>query len=61
MENETESLPPKSRLRWYQYRLRTLLIIMTVLAVWMAVISHRARQQKLAVEKIRALGGTVIV
>jgi Leucine-rich repeat (LRR) protein len=57
MENETESTAPKTPLRWYQYRLRTLLIIMTVFAAYMAMISHRARQQKLAVEKIRALGG----
>jgi hypothetical protein len=60
MQNETESSPPKPRLRWYQYRLRTLLIIMTVLAVWMAWISHRARQQKMAVEKVRAFGGTLL-
>jgi hypothetical protein len=32
---------------------------MTLLAVWMAHISHRARQQKLAVEKVHRLGGTV--
>jgi hypothetical protein len=60
MQNETESPAPKTPLRWYQYRLRTLLIMMTVLAAWMAMISHRARQQKLAVAKIRALRGEII-
>lgn len=59
MSNETPSPPPKPRLRWYQYRLRTVLILMTVLAAWLALISHRARQQKLAVEKIVAWGGVV--
>jgi hypothetical protein len=59
MQTETASTPLKPRLRWYQYRLRTLLILMTLLAVWMSWISHRARQQKFAVEKIQALGGTV--
>jgi hypothetical protein len=59
MQEEIESLVPSGRLRWYQYRLRTLLIIMTLLAVWMAWISHCARQQQTAVEKIHALGGNV--
>jgi hypothetical protein len=30
---EADPQPPKRR--WYQYRLRTLLILMTVLAVWL--------------------------
>jgi hypothetical protein len=60
MENEPESPSPKTRLRWYQYRLRTLLIIMTVFAAWMAWVSHHARQQKLAVAKIRAIHGKII-
>jgi hypothetical protein len=59
MSNASEPPAPKPRLRWYQYRLRTLLIVMTLLAVWMAHISHRARQQKMAVEKVHRLGGTV--
>ncbi|MCC6123815.1 MAG: hypothetical protein IT426_02550 [Pirellulales bacterium] len=59
MENEPQSPPTKTPLRWYQYRLRTLLIVMTVLAAWMAFVSHRARQQKLAVDRIKALGGTL--
>jgi hypothetical protein len=61
MPNPSESSSPKPRLRWYQYRLRTLLIVMTLLAVWMAHISHRARQQKLAVERIQRLDGWVPV
>jgi hypothetical protein len=60
MENEPESPPPKTPLRWYQYRLRTLLIIMTVFAAWMAWVSHRAQQQKIAVQMIRTLGGDII-
>jgi hypothetical protein len=33
---------------------------MTLLAVWLSIISHRAQQQKLAVEKILGWGGSVI-
>jgi hypothetical protein len=54
-----ESARSKQELHWYQYRLRTLLIVMTVLAAWLSIASHRARQQKMAVERIRALGGRV--
>jgi hypothetical protein len=60
IQNEPESPAPKTPLCWYQYRLRTLLIIMTVLAFYMAIISHRARQQKRAVENILALRGTLM-
>jgi hypothetical protein len=59
MSNASEPRTPKPRLRWYQYRLRTLLIVMTLLAIWMAHISHRARQQKLAVERILRLDGVI--
>jgi hypothetical protein len=47
----------KRGLRWHQYRLRTLLIVMTVLAAWLSIASYRARQQKFVVERIRAFGG----
>lgn len=47
------------RLAWYQYRLRTLLVLMAAIAVWLGVISSRARRQKYVVDRIRALGGMV--
>jgi hypothetical protein len=60
MQSEDDkSAEPKPKLRWYQYRLRTLLIIMTIFAAWLAMVSHHARQQKLAVEKIHSLKGQV--
>ncbi|MGO8688343.1 MAG: hypothetical protein ACLQLG_01800 [Thermoguttaceae bacterium] len=53
---------PKHKLRWYQYSLRTLLLVMTLACVgmsWVAVKMKQARQQHAAVEAIRKLGGMV--
>ena len=52
-----------SRFRWrrlVQYRLRTLLIVMTILAAGLGWWSHKARQQRVAVEVIRSAGGLII-
>ena len=45
--------------RWFQFSLRTIFIVMTLLALWLGYITHRARQQKQAVEAIEKLGGEV--
>ena len=48
--------------RWFQFRLRTLLIAILVLSVplsWFAVRKEKARRQREAVEEIERLGGTV--
>ena len=48
------------RFRWrrlLQYRLRTLLILMTVVAVLFAWGSHKARQQRAAAAAVKAVGG----
>lgn len=45
--------------RWFQYSLRTFLVLMTALAVWLGVVVNRAREQREAVEAIEALGGAV--
>lgn len=53
---------PKSKRRWYQYSLRTLLIIVTFFAVacsWFAVKLQQARRQREAVETIVKFGGAV--
>ena len=54
--------PPKTKLPWYQYRLRTLFILTFLVAVvcsWPAVKMQQARKQKEAVESLRELGGVV--
>lgn len=51
------ALRPKRR--WFQYSLRTLLLLMTLFAVWMGWYVHRARVQKQSVAAIRQYGGWV--
>ncbi len=46
------ALRPKRR--WLQYSLRTLLLLMTAVAVWMGWYVHRARVQKL--QRLKNLG-----
>lgn len=48
------------RRRWLQFSLRGFLIMLTAFAVWLGVVAHRAREQREAVEAIRALGGYVL-
>jgi len=57
-----DSRPPKPKRRWYQFRLRTLLVVTLVLAVglsWIAVKLQQARRQRKAVQAICQLGGAV--
>jgi Leucine-rich repeat (LRR) protein len=49
---------PTMKLRWYQYSLRTLLIIVTIIAIfmsWFSVKLKQAREQKAVVEEITKL------
>ena len=48
------------RRRWFQYSLRSFLILLTVFAVWLGVVVNRAREQREAVKAIEALGGVVL-
>jgi hypothetical protein len=53
---------PKPKLRWFQYSLRTLLVLVTLCAFacsWLAVKLKQAKQQREAVEQIVKLGGEV--
>ena len=52
--------PPKPRRRWFQFSLRTLFVLLTVLCVWLAVTVNRARKQREAVAAIEAVGGMVL-
>ena len=53
----------KPRRCWFQYSLRSLLLLMFLASLgmsWFAVLAKRARAQKQAVEEIRKLGGQVV-
>ena len=51
--------PSKPRRRWFQFSLRTLFVLLTVLCVWLAVTVERVRKQREAVAAIEAVGGSV--
>jgi len=50
---------PKPKRQWLQFSLRTLFVVVTVFCIWLGVITKKAREQRLAVEAIRAWGGSV--
>jgi hypothetical protein len=45
--------------RWFRFSLRFLLVVVTAICVWLAVVSNRARSQKRAVDRVQELGGGV--
>ena len=54
--------PPKHRRRWYQYSLRSLLMLMLVVGLasgWLGMRMQQARRQDAIVEAIRKAGGNV--
>jgi hypothetical protein len=56
-----QPVPPKRKLRWYQFGLRTLLIVVTLFAIpcsWLAVKKNQAKRTRDAVEIIKKLGGS---
>jgi hypothetical protein len=56
--------PPNPKLRWYQYRLRTLFLITFLVAVaysWLAVKIEQAQKQKKAADALRKNGTNVLV
>ena len=61
----TEFVPtvaPKMKLRWYQYSLRSLMLLMLLSCLamsWVATKIKQGQQQKAAVEEIEKLGGQV--
>jgi hypothetical protein len=50
----------KSGRRWFQYSLRSFLVLLTLVAVWLGIIAHRAHEQREAVKAIEAVGVVVI-
>ncbi len=59
---EPQPAAPKPKLRWFQYSLRSLLLVMLLACLgmsWVAVKRQKARRQKAAVAAILKLGGQV--
>ena len=57
--NEQAKKATKRRRRWLKVSLRTFLLAITVLCVWLGFIVNRANKQKQAVAWVREHGGTV--
>ncbi|GAF95602.1 unnamed protein product, partial [marine sediment metagenome] len=52
--------PPEHKLRWYQYKLSSLFILMTLVACacsWYAYEMNEAAKRRTAIEEIERLGG----
>ena len=63
---ETDSLPTaekkQPKLRWFQYRLRSLFLLTTLVAIgmsWLTVTMQNQRKQKAAAKAIEKVGGIV--
>ncbi len=50
---------PKRKRRWFQFSLRSLMIVFTLFALWLAWLANRAHRQRTAVAAVMELGGTV--
>ena len=58
----TKSDRPKRKRRWFQFSLRSLMVLMILVGIgmtWLVAIKHRAERQKAAVETIVKGGGSV--
>jgi len=53
-------MPAPPRRRWLRYSLRTLLVLTTLVAIWLGIKTNRARNQRTAVNALRAAGARVL-
>ena len=51
--------PPVRKRRWFRFSLRTFLLVVTVLCIWLGIKVNEARRQKEAVDAILKAGGMV--
>lgn len=56
-ESSLESSTKVRRRSWLRCSIRSLLLVVTVVSVWLAVVSSRARSQKQAIDRVKQLGG----
>ena len=49
----------KRRRRWFQFSLRSMLVVTLLFSVWLGILAHRARQQREAVWVVLNAGGMV--
>jgi hypothetical protein len=56
---DNNSTAPKPKLRWFQYSLSTIFLVMTTIAIFLSIWTDRVRKQKKAVEFILQHGGAV--
>jgi hypothetical protein len=54
---ECQPVPPKPKLRWYQYSLRSLFLLTLICAILCSWFATRATNQRDAVQAIRSIGG----
>jgi hypothetical protein len=60
METEPSNAePPKCKRRWFQFSLRTTMVAVTLLCIWLGVVCNRANRQRRAVEALTKAGGYV--
>jgi hypothetical protein len=52
--------PPTRKRRWFQFSLRTLMIFTTIVAVYLGLVTSRARRQHQAVEALEQVNATII-
>jgi hypothetical protein len=45
--------------KWLRFSLRTLLVVLTIFAIWIGFEANRANQQRQAVQRILAVGGSI--
>ena len=58
-ESTAANLVRRSRRRWFQFSLRSFLIVLTALVVWLGVVVNRARAQREAIKAILKLQGDI--
>ena len=50
---------PPTKKRWLSFSLRTMLVLLTIVCVWLGFKVHRVERQKAAITWVESVGGTV--